>query len=179
MIKAIVCDLDGVLTDGGMYLNTRHDWDVGVGGTYAIELAKKFHTRDASAARWLSDNTEVKLFVVTAGEHPRNNTINLKRMEVMYLTEPISQGVADKKKWLENVAHIYGLELSEIAYIGDDTMDLECLTAVGFSSCPVDALETVNMQCNWVSNRDAGCGVLGDLVDQWRLKGLLEEKDDG
>jgi len=178
-IKAIVTDLDGVLTDGGMYYSAKTGWDVANGETHEIGLIKKFHTRDASAARWLSEKTGVKLFVVTAGEHARNNAINASRMEVMYLAEPISQGVMDKLVWLKNVAHIYGLELSEIAYIGDDIIDIGCLSVVGFPSCPADALTSVIGKCNWVSSRNGGYGVLGDLADQWRRFKLLEEKDDG
>lgn len=175
-IKAIITDLDGVLTDGGMYYQCICD-AAGITPALATLAIKKFHTRDASAARWLSECTNVKLFTITAGDHPRNNAINEERMKVMYLTEQWS-GIADKAKKVKEIADYHRLKLSEIAYIGDDRIDIPTLRLVGFPACPADALESVSGEIyrhdvGIISHRDGGNGVLGDLVDRWLYKGYI------
>lgn len=184
-IKAIVTDLDGVLTDGGMYYEAITNTYMHGGDHAEVPggrlIIKRFHTRDASAALWLKRNTDVKLFVITAGDSPRNNAINAARMEIMHLAEPIFQGVEDKPTVLADIAKRHGWWLSEMAYIGDDRIDLECLKAVGFPGCPADALRslTENLALGYgLSRCNGGYGVLGDLVDAWHGLGYIKIKQE-
>lgn len=179
-IKAIITDLDGVLTDGGMYYQSVNPVATQPGTCSAPAaadmFAKRFHTRDAGAARWLHENTNVKLFVITAGDSPRNNAINEERMEVMYLTEPIMQGVMNKYSALNEIRDRHSLRWSEIVYIGDDRADIEVMETVGIACCPKDALRTVQEICGLVSVADGGHGVLADIVDKLLASGDIEEK---
>lgn len=176
-IKAIITDLDGVLTDGGMYYQSVMVGDIPVPSNPLAHLAfKKFHTRDASAAKWLKENTKVKLFVVTAGDAIHNNAINVARMRVMHLTEPIFCGVDDKARKVQDIAAKHGIDLDEVAYIGDDRIDLPALKIVGFPTCPLDSLHSVFMFCGDlmdVSRSNGGEGVLGDMIDHWLNEGLI------
>lgn len=175
-IKAIITDLDGCLTDGGMYYQTKSSWNVVDGDCHDWELTKKFHTRDAAAARWLHENTDVKLFVITAGDNPKNNAINYERMKVMYLTGPIRQAVADKFEQVNLIARSHQIDFENIAYIGDDRADLEVLETAGIACCPKDALRTVQKICGLVSVVNGGHGVLADIVDKLLASGDIEEK---
>lgn len=177
-IKAIFTDLDGVLTDGGMYYQSIWTGDVPAPSNSLGALSfKKFHTRDASAAKWLSENTNVKLFVITAGDFPANNAINEGRMRSMCLTKPIFQGVADKASHIRAVASRFGMHLSDVAYIGDDRIDLPALKLVGTSACPADALSSIQQQCCFISHQNGGGGVLGDMIDRWILCDYIQETE--
>ncbi len=162
MIRVIISDLDGVLTDGGMY-TSEHGL-----------IFKKFHTRDASAAKWLHDNG-VPLYIVTGGSLGNNSRINDARANVMYLAEPIMHEVYDKLEAVMEIACNLGITLDEIAYIGDDFHDITALKAVKYSACPNDALFPVTGLCEYVSIRDGGCGVLGHLVDFWNRSQLFDK----
>lgn len=187
-LKAIITDLDGVLTDGGMIYHSvnpliEKETFGPLGGERFVErgamasmFSKRFHTRDAAAARWLHENTDVMLFVITAGDSPRNNAINAARMEVMYLAEPIEQAIADKWLAVHQIAKRHDLEFSEIVYIGDDRADLCVLGSVAVNACPRDALLSVRRTCNLVSCYDGGYGVLADVVDRLQHNGRIKEK---
>lgn len=176
-IKAIITDLDGVLTCGGMFYKyvgnsfrySNHD--------IAKMAMKRFHTRDAAAARWLSENTDVKLFVMTAGDSEINNAINIERMKVMYLTEWIHQGVTSKVTCVKDILDRHEILIDEVAYIGDDRADREVLQAMRFTGCPKDALGSIKHICDFVSERNGGEGVLADLVDTWVQHGWIQEKE--
>jgi len=188
-IKAIFTDLDGCLTDGGMYYECCTNAIPREGATFEMRDSarlsfKKFHTRDASAARLLHERTDVKLFVLTAGTEGRNGAINKERMKVYYLTEPISHDIPDKLEKITEICNRYGWNLNEVAYIGDDFFDIEVLEAVGYVAYPVDALEGVRLRLYKGTRLEVeakgGEGVLGGFIDNAISNGYIDlEKEDG
>ena len=135
MIKAIITDVDGVLTDGGMY------WD-----SNGLAL-KRFHTRDISAIHRLQQKG-YKVFALTSA----CDDITRKRLEYSKFdwfmmchseTEWIDYSKLEKAKLL---ADEWGFELSEAIYIGDDVMDIELMKACSLGICPEDsALEVLEI----------------------------------
>lgn len=120
-IKLFVSDVDGVLTDGGMYYTEDGD-----------EM-KKFNTKDGVAFRLLHENN-VKTAIIT-GENTSIVTNRAKKMQIDYLF----QGATDKITILIELCTRLGITLDNVAYIGDDIGDIECLSKVGLAACPSDA----------------------------------------
>ena len=79
--------------------------------------------------------------------------------------ELVFQGVKDKLALLKKIATENVLTLDEIAYIGDDLNDLECMNACGLSGCPADAVESVKEKVDFVSRYSGGSGAVRDFIE--------------
>ena len=150
-IKLLITDVDGVLTDSGMYYSENGD------------EVKKFHTRDGMAIRLLKDNG-IETAIIT-GE---NTTIVRRRADKLGIID-VYQGNNDKLNALEELKKKYNLKYSEIAYVGDDIIDIPVLKKVGFSFCPSDAMPSVKNVCVMVTRTAGGCGVLREFYETWKL----------
>ena len=146
-IKRLVVDVDGTLTDGGMYY--------GEGG----ERLKKFNTRDGKGLSLLQQ-AGIGVCIMT-GEH---SPAAAARADKLGITE-YYPGVADKLGALEERAQSWGIDFSEIAFIGDDLGDLDCFTRVGVSFCPLDAIDAIKMQATYVCSRKGGEGAVREACD--------------
>ncbi len=122
-IKLFLTDIDGTLTDGGMYYSEKGD-----------EL-KKFNTRDGMGISMLH-NAGVKVGIITS-ENCQLNLRRAKKLKVDY----IYQGEKNKGKLsiAEDLAKELGITMQNIAYIGDDINCYELLSHVGYAACPSDA----------------------------------------
>src|SRR2546428_10564002 len=120
-VRLLAMDVDGVLTDAGMYYTESGD-----------EL-KKFNTRDGMGIKMLQAAGLVTSFIT------REKTAIVERRGQKLAVPEVHQGVDDKLALLTTLARKYGLSLDQVAYIGDDVNDLEALRAVGFSASPADA----------------------------------------
>lgn len=126
-IKLFVSDIDGTLTDGGMYYSENGD-----------EL-KKFNTRDGMGFGMLRE-AGIKTAIVTSEDRELNRR-RAEKMKIDYLV----QGKRDGGK-LAAVAEIVkelGITMQEVAYIGDDVNCIELLSSVGYAACPADACAKV------------------------------------
>lgn len=146
-IRALLLDVDGVLTDGGMYY------------TESGQKMKKFNTRDGMGVSMLL-NHGIRVGLVT-GESSR---IVLRRAEKLRITD-VYLGAEDKVKALEAFARKYGLDLSEIAYMGDDVNDLGVLSKVGLAVAVADAHASVKRIAHAVTSRRGGEGAVRELAD--------------
>lgn len=146
-IKMFLTDCDGCLTDAGMYYSEHGD-----------EL-KKFNTRDGMAFAMLRANG-----VVTGIITSENVDLNRRRAEKLKL-DILEAGCKDKMSAVKRLSAQYDIPLENIAYVGDDINDLEVLTAVGFSSCPADAMYSVKNTVDYVSSQVGGRGVIRDVVE--------------
>jgi len=146
-IKLVLTDVDGVLTDGGMYYTENGD------------TMKKFHVRDGMGVSLLKKNN-IPTIIVTK---EKNKIIKqwAKNMPIAKLFD----GVQDKKSILEIVCKTYSVKKNEVAFIGDDINDLELLKSVGFSMCPNDAIELVKTTCDYVCSKNGGNAVFRELSD--------------
>ncbi|MCC7412863.1 MAG: N-acylneuraminate cytidylyltransferase [Gammaproteobacteria bacterium] len=146
-LRALVVDVDGTLTDGGMYY--------GAGG----EALKKFDTRDAKGLA-LVRAQGVRVCVISAEDSPAVAA----RMRKLGIAD-YHPGVADKLALLRRLAVDWGLGLEEIGFIGDDLGDLDCLAAVGAAFCPADAVTEVRRQAHYVCLHRGGHGAVREVCD--------------
>ena len=146
-IKIVLTDVDGVLTDGGMYYSSKGD------------TMKKFHVRDGMAVNMLKKHN-IPTIIVTK-EKNRIITQWAKKMNV----KKIFDGVLDKEKILKKVCKEFDVKTSNIVYIGDDVNDMALLKNVGISVSPADAWKNIKQIVDYVSEKNGGKGVLREISD--------------
>lgn len=145
-IKLFAMDVDGVLTDGGMYYSEQG------------EVLKKFNTRDGMGIELLRKNGIIPA-IITQEE----SKIVLKRAEKLKVEE-VHVGIGDKLQLMKELAQKYKLTLNEVAYIGDDINDLAVLREVGLSFAPSDAMPEVKQIVHQVLTRKGGAGAVREAV---------------
>lgn len=149
-IKLLLTDVDGVLTDAGMYYSEKGD-----------EL-KKFNTRDGKAFELLR-NVEIKTGIITS-ENTQIVTNRAKKLKVDYLFQG---AIYNKFELVKEICAKEKISLGEVAYIGDDLNDLELLNNVGLAACPKDAVMAVkNIQGIVILNAKGGEGVIREFAEQ-------------
>ena len=146
-IRIMLTDVDGVLTDGGIYYTEKGD------------IMKKFHVRDGMGIT-LMKKYEILTIIVTKEKTPMVKQWS-KRMKI----EKLYDGIIQKEKILEKICKKYNVNSNVVAYIGDDVNDIDLLKIVGFSICPNDAIEDVKKNCNYVCKAKGGEGVLREIAD--------------
>ena len=146
-IKLLVMDVDGTLTDGKIYM--------GENG----EVMKAFNVKDGYAIAHMLPEMEIIPVIITG----RKSKIVENRAKELGITE-LYQGVGDKLAQLKKVAEKYNAAPEEIAYIGDDLNDLECIEYCGFTACPKDACEVVKNKVDCVCSVDGGNGVIREIT---------------
>lgn len=156
-IKMFLTDVDGCLTDGGMYYSEKGD-----------EL-KKFNTRDGMGFRFLRERG-----ILTGIVTSESVVLNRRRADKLKL-DIFETGCTDKVRTVKRLAEEYGISLSNIAYVGDDVNDLEVIRMVGLGCCPADAVPKVKVAANIVTSTYGGKGVIREVVDKLLVSRLSEE----
>jgi N-acylneuraminate cytidylyltransferase len=146
-IKFLVLDVDGTLTDAGMYYGP------------AGEALKKFNTRDAHGLQRVREQG-IGVCVITTETSPSVEA----RMRKLRIDE-YYPGVSDKLPLLLELSKRWGIPLENIGYVGDDLSDLECLSRVGVSFCPADAVPQVAHQAHYVCEHLGGHGAVREVCD--------------
>ncbi len=146
-VKLLVVDVDGTLTDAGMY------W------SEAGDQLKKFNTRDAKGLE-LVRKAGIEVAIMTT----EDSAIVVARAKKLGISLCFT-GVVDKKPCLIDLINSRGLNSNQVAYIGDDVNDLECLQMAGFSSCPADAVSRVTSVVHHVSSFPGGAGAVRSVCD--------------
>ena len=153
-IRLFLSDVDGTLTDGGMYYSERGD-----------EL-KKFNTRDGVAFGMLRE-AGIKTGIVTS-EDTQINTRRAKKLHVDYLCQGKRYG--GKLQAAEELCQEMGIQMSQVAYIGDDLNCIPLLQAVALKACPADAQPAVRQIPNiHVLNRKGGDACVREFVENFIL----------
>lgn len=147
-IKMLVMDVDGTLTDGHIY--------TGPTG----EAMKVFSCKDGYALQSILPGLGIVPVIITG----RDSIITANRARELKVAE-LHQGVHDKLPLLEQIAARYGAAREEIAYIGDDLNDWDCLCWCGLSACPQDAVTQVKARVDYVCPHNGGQGAVRDLVE--------------
>ncbi len=146
-IRLVATDVDGVLTDAGMYYSESGDeW-------------KKFNTRDGMGIKLLQ-----KAGLITAIVTQERTRLVARRAEKLAIPE-LHQGVMDKLSVIRDMAVRHGLSLQQIAYIGDDVNDIEALKAVGVSAAPADGLPQVLDVVDYVCRKKGGEGAVREFAE--------------
>ncbi|WP_407725128.1 KdsC family phosphatase [Ruminococcus sp. JL13D9] len=147
-IKLLVMDVDGTLTDGKIYM--------GENG----EVMKAFNVKDGYAIAHMLPEMGIVPVIITG----RKSMIVENRAKELSITE-LYQGVGDKLAQLKRVAEKYNTAPEEIAYIGDDLNDLECIEYCGVTACPADAVEEVKRKVKFVCKKNGGEGTVREFID--------------
>ncbi len=152
-IKLVLLDVDGTMTDGGVYV------------TEEGKQFKKFHARDGMGIKLLQ-KAGIQVGVIS---HSKSTGMVTTRADMLGM-EHVYVGSRPKLEVLEEWRADLGLDLSEIAYVGDDVNDLEIMQAVGLSACPADAVEAIKVISTIQLTRKGGDGCVRELVDEYLLK---------
>lgn len=146
-IKYLVLDVDGTMTDAGIYYdNTGNE-------------IKKFCTRDGigfMAAR----RAGIKLIVLT-GRESLATTRRMQEMKIDYLY----QKVENKKEFLAGFLVEQNIAKEDLGYIGDDINDYSAMSLAAFVGCPKDSCEQVKAIASYISDVRGGAGVVRDVVE--------------
>jgi YrbI family 3-deoxy-D-manno-octulosonate 8-phosphate phosphatase len=160
-IKIIAMDVDGVLTDGGMYYSDKG------------EIMKKFNARDGKAMEMLR-NYGFQLVWIT-GE---DSAIVKARAKKLRITE-LYLFCKDKLSVATDIVRTNGLVLENMLYIGDDQGDIELVRKAGVSMAPQDASDAVISCADHVCQRRGGEGIITEVVSMLESARCGKRKKDG
>lgn len=146
-IRMFLTDVDGVLTDGGMYY-----------GESGEEL-KRFNTVDGKGIELLRERG-----VITGIVTAERTELVIRRARKLGI-DHLWQGVHDKLAVVRALCDALSVDLDEVAYVGDDLGDVELLDAVGFSACPATAMPVVRRRVDWVCERPGGGGCVREVAE--------------
>lgn len=146
-IKLVLSDVDGVLTDGGMYYSEKG------------EALKKFNTRDGMGIELLLCRG-IKTILITR----EKSKITISRGKKLKVEKTLI-GIVNKKNKLHEICKDYKLSSSEIAYIGDDVNDLEIIKSVGLSCSPNDGVFEIKKNVDYVCRLKGGEGAFREFSD--------------
>ncbi len=146
-IKLLVLDVDGVLTDGRIVMD-----DAG------REL-KFFHVRDGMGIHLL-----MKRGIEVAIISGRFSYVTLRRAEDLGI-KYVYQGIKDKLAILKSLCDSLSLTKEEVAYVGDDLNDVECIKWAGFGVVVADAPEYVKKYADYVTRLPGGKGAVREVCD--------------
>ena len=146
-IKYIVIDVDGTMTDAGIYYDE-----------HGNEL-KKFCTKDA-AGFFAAHKAGIKIMVLTGRECEATRR-RMTEMKVDFLC----QDVKDKKSFLQKFMSEYNIDKDEVGYIGDDLNDYEPMLLAGYVGCPLDSCPEIIEIADYVSTVRGGYGAVRDIIE--------------
>jgi 3-deoxy-D-manno-octulosonate 8-phosphate phosphatase (KDO 8-P phosphatase) len=147
-IKYLVMDVDGTLTDGKIYMGIRG------------EICKAFNIKDGCGIHDILIPSGITPVIITG----RKSDMVLNRCGEIGIKD-IYQGVSNKIDALLEIT----MDISEVAYIGDDINDLSCMNLVkdkgGIVGCPSDASQTVIDIADFVSSKSGGNGAVREFIE--------------
>lgn len=147
MIKVLIMDVDGTLTDGVVYF--------GASG----EICKGFYVRDGLGIQCVM-RLGIEPVIITS----RNSELVKARANDLGI-RTVFIGIKDKRIFLEEYMKEHKLCAENLAYIADDINDLEAIQLAGYRGCPSDAVMEIRNVCNFVSNYPGGHGAVREFCD--------------
>jgi 3-deoxy-D-manno-octulosonate 8-phosphate phosphatase (KDO 8-P phosphatase) len=147
-IKLLLTDVDGVLTDNGVYYSAQG------------EELKRFSFRDGMGVERLRKIAGIETGIIT-----RENSLSvLRRAEKLKISE-LHMGSMEKESLLEEIVKRRNISLEEIAFIGDDVNDRIIMENVGFCACPADAMSFVKEIADYVCLTNGGHGAFREFAE--------------
>ena len=158
-IQLLILDVDGVMTDAGMYFTENGD------------QIKKYNAKDGMAIRAL-DKFGIQVGIISSGFKLEvvKARADLLKIEHLYV------GRDPKMEILTNWCEKLGISFDEVGIIGDDINDLDVMKNVGFSASPADAVPVVKEHVDLVLQKRGGEGCVREFIDYYLLKEPLCEK---
>ena len=147
MIDHIVLDIDGTMTDGGIFISEN-----------SVE-SKQFQAKDGLLVRVLPQLGFTTMFLTG-----RSSELTFIRAEDLKISV-VFQGVNDKAALLKKYMKEHGLSGSRFAYIGDDLNDYAVMKLCAFKACPADATSEIRGLCDYVSDCKGGHGAVRDICE--------------
>ena len=146
-IKLVITDVDGVLTDGGMFYTNKGD------------IMKRFFVRDGMGVTLLKKKN-IPTLIITK-EKTEMTRQWAKRMKITKIYE----GIIQKETLLKKICEEFKVKPDQISYIGDDVNDIELLKKVGLAVVPNDAIEEAKKISQYICKTNSGQGAFRELVD--------------
>lgn len=155
MIKLLILDVDGILTDGKKYY-----------GVDGMPFIKTFSDKDWTAIKRFKALGIPVIFIT--GDQKINELVGKNRNIPVYL----SRGM-DKADLLPEVQQRFNCTAEEIAYVGDDLFDIGIMKKVGYSFCTLDSPKMVKINSRHVLYKDGGENVVMNLFDHCESYSLI------
>ena len=146
-IKLVLTDVDGVLTDGGMYYSAKG------------EEFKKFNAIDGMAVELLRKQGIKTVFMT------KENSQIAKQRGKKVQAAAVFVNIISKEKLLSKICQRFRVNPEEIAYIGDDVNDVKIMKLVGFSATPVNGLYQVKKIADYICKSRGGEGAFREFTD--------------
>ena len=146
-IKLVIFDVDGTLTDGGIYMGTNG------------ELFKAFNCQDGFGIT-AAHKVGLKTAIITG----RESVITTNRAKELGITA-VKQGQMDKRNAYKELKAEFNLSDEEIAYVGDDIIDLPVFVQVGFRAAVGNANIELKERAHFVAKNDGGKGAVREVLE--------------
>lgn len=147
-LKLLVLDVDGTMTDGGIYYDD-----------HGNEI-KKFAIKDGAGLQ-LAHAAGLQIMICTGRECPAvSKRANELKLDYLF------QNVMDKKGFLSKFMNEHRLCAQNIAYCGDDLNDLAAMSLCGFVACPADACDEVKAKANYICPQRGGEGAVRGAIEK-------------
>ena len=146
-IKLLILDVDGVMTDGSIILDN------------AGNEFKRFHVRDGHGIKMMS-RAGIKVAIITG----RKSRVVDRRARELGIRE-VHQGIFQKSAVYKSLLRKYKCRDEEVAFMGDDIVDIELLKKAGLSAVPADADEGAKKWAAFVSTKDGGRGAVREFIE--------------
>ncbi len=150
-IELLILDVDGVLTDARLYFDND-----------GVEY-KSFHSRDGLGLRLLQQ-TGVEIAVIS-GRKSKSVALRMKMLGI----DHVYQGYDNKREAFVDIMRKTGMQAVNIAYVGDDLIDLPIMTKVGLSIAVCDANFAVKENAHWCTTLSGGQGAVREVCDMIML----------
>lgn len=148
LVRVLVMDVDGTLTDGMIHISE------------SGELFKSFDVKDGYAIGNMLPAHGITPVIITG----RQSEIVKRRAEELKICH-LYQGVKDKGVCLQTIAEELHVSLDQIACIGDDLNDLSMMNICGVTGCPADAVEGIKKGCDYICQAPGGHGAVREFVE--------------
>ena len=152
-IKLLVLDVDGTLTDGGVYISEKG------------EQSKKFNVKDGMGIVLLKKaGTEVGIISHSSVSEMISNRANTLKLKYVYVGQKPKLEVL--QEWIGELE----IPPGEVAYMGDDVNDLDIIRVCGLTACPSDAMAIVKERVDHVMTMKGGEGAVREFIDHYILE---------
>ena len=161
-ITTFVFDVDGVLTDGSVFVNTTG------------EMLRTMNIRDGYALKAAVDNG-YNVCIISGGS---NEGVRV-RLRNLGITD-IHLGTPDKVATFDEYTDVYSILPEQVLYMGDDIPDYHVMQLVGLPTCPQDACPEIKGISKYISHQNGGKGAVRDVIEQvMKVQGKWMESFDG
>jgi len=151
-IKLLILDVDGVMTDAGMFF------------TESGDQFKKYNAKDGMAIMALT-KSDFQVGIISSGYKLEMVKARAELLKIQHVYVGRDPKMMILTEWCDKL----GISLNDVAIIGDDINDIEVMQNVGFSACPADAVPRIKQQVNLVLQTKGGNGCVREFIDNYLL----------